>query len=951
MLLRILRTIRAGTFLIGLLAIIFSTQAEGQKSKDCTPVTDCNEYRLEFIRGQSNCTTEDCGKVFYRVFLRYTGHSTDPFNLNYQAITVIVKLNSQDGTSFIDAAASAACFDQNSAWPNKIFSATKTTASLTLRTAAGQSACAGGEESIVGFEPVAPPGSASCSPGPSCQYVELFSIVVTATPGDVISLSRESGLYEAPETSAGLGLPVVCNFLAANHVSPFNGSGPYLVPPPPAFGANEALVLSMEPIPGTPEFIIKLKNNGSASTQVSSLSFSVQLSASSDLGPWGMIGDRISFVGASPGQTQVANATNRILRYGINPNTAVGAGSGTVLGTIKVAAPLPLNQAWWAATQLISGKSTIRTEKGCTGLDTDTKEARFTQNGPTFCGLSIPDLRFVVRPVDLCVASASAVDIGFEMDGNIQLSNIEFEVEFDMSSGIAFDGTIDFSEWFEGFSCATNIGCLPGGECATLDGKNFKFCVKLGSDPLLFNGSHLIRLKLNGIAGCITPRVKKLVVVAATSNNTCIPNMISVVSFCAPQVSGTITRTNDGVNEVMVSIDCAIPGVMVSQPTLPSGLYGLCVNQCPPDQPLFTVTPKKTDNPLNGVTTVDLALISKHILNLEPLTSPYQMIAADANKTNAITTLDIVALRRLILGIDEALAHGNSWRFVDKNYIFPNPNNPFTQPLFPETKAVPVNGLANFEAIKIGDVNGTALPQRPTPNASVPVNWQISAVSGERTLLVPVRYEGAAVMECFQMGFRFDPDQLTFSGTLQGDLEDWNAQCLGLTKVEQGEIRAVWVPTQFNEEAYQVTPGKLLFYLVFKVKKATTNANLSLRFDDAILTNMAWNAKYEAYPFEKNPVSEERATPVSAIRPALSAVCSPNPTAGAVQFTIVSEQTDKGRIALFNPLGQRVFVRDFSLEPGEQNISVPETAHLPKGVYIWKVYGGDEKVQGHLIVE
>jgi hypothetical protein len=39
---------------------------------------------------------------------------------------------------------------------------------------------------------------------------------------------------------------------------------------------------------------------------------------------------------------------------------------------------------------------------------------------------------------------------------------------------------------------------------------------------------------------------------------------------------------------------------------------------------------------------VDLVLISKHILGLEPLNSPYKMIAADANKSNSITTFDIV---------------------------------------------------------------------------------------------------------------------------------------------------------------------------------------------------------------------------------------------------------------------------------------------------------------------
>jgi hypothetical protein len=125
-----------------------------------------------------------------------------------------------------------------------------------------------------------------------------------------------------------------------------------------------------------------------------------------------------------------------------------------------------------------------------------------------------------------------------------------------------------------------------------------------------------------------------------------------------------------------------------------------------------TVTPAKDDNPLNGVTTYDLVLISKHILGIQPLGSPYKMIAADANKSGSITTFDIVELRKLILGIYTTLPNNTSWRFVDKSYAFPNPNNPFTA-AFPENKEI-VNFSdsyfqQDFVGVKIGDVNGSVL--------------------------------------------------------------------------------------------------------------------------------------------------------------------------------------------------------------------------------------------------
>jgi hypothetical protein len=125
----------------------------------------------------------------------------------------------------------------------------------------------------------------------------------------------------------------------------------------------------------------------------------------------------------------------------------------------------------------------------------------------------------------------------------------------------------------------------------------------------------------------------------------------------------------------------------------------------------YTLTPYKNTNHLDGVSTFDLVLISKHILGLESLDSPYKMIAADANHSNFITTFDIVELRKLILGIYDSLPDNTSWRFVDADYVFPDPANPFQAP-FPES--IHGNGSVSqpehdFTGIKTGDVNGTAL--------------------------------------------------------------------------------------------------------------------------------------------------------------------------------------------------------------------------------------------------
>jgi hypothetical protein len=139
---------------------------------------------------------------------------------------------------------------------------------------------------------------------------------------------------------------------------------------------------------------------------------------------------------------------------------------------------------------------------------------------------------------------------------------------------------------------------------------------------------------------------------------------------------------------------------------------GYSFNNAVPMFSNYTVTPTKDDNPLNGVSTFDLLLISKHILGIQSLTTPYKMIAADANMSGSITNFDILELRKLILGIYTELPASTSWRFVDKAFNFPNVQNPF-QTTFPENKSladIHASQLSDdFVAIKVGDVNNTAI--------------------------------------------------------------------------------------------------------------------------------------------------------------------------------------------------------------------------------------------------
>jgi hypothetical protein len=178
-------------------------------------------------------------------------------------------------------------------------------------------------------------------------------------------------------------------------------------------------------------------------------------------------------------------------------------------------------------------------------------------------------------------------------------------------------------------------------------------------------------------------------------------------------VAGALkTEMNEGLEDAHVNLQGISPlgnPVNFTDMTDDQGVFTF-INALPPAVN-FTLTPTKNDNPLNGVSTFDIVLITKHILGIQTLNSPYKMIAADANKSNSITTFDVVEIRKLILGINSAYPNNASWRFVDKNFTFPDPTNPFFLQ-FPEVMTVNDQMTYNcdFVAVKIGDVNNTAIP-------------------------------------------------------------------------------------------------------------------------------------------------------------------------------------------------------------------------------------------------
>ena len=210
----------------------------------------------------------------------------------------------------------------------------------------------------------------------------------------------------------------------------------------------------------------------------------------------------------------------------------------------------------------------------------------------------------------------------------------------------------------------------------------------------------------------------------------------------------------------------------------------------------YTFSPEKNTDHRNGVTTFDMVLIQRHILGNEFLDSPYKIIAADANVSGTITTFDLVILRNLILqNIDEFPNDVPSWRFIDGAYDFPDPTDPFT-PDFPEEYVIPTLTEdmtdMNFVSVKVGDVNGSALPALTSSDTRERVGELIFTADDQLIQkgeigIFRLNSEDIQNLEAWQFSLTFETHYLQIL-----NVEKNENVFIGNSMLEDGAITACW---------------------------------------------------------------------------------------------------------------------------------------------------------------
>lgn len=287
-------------------------------------------------------------------------------------------------------------------------------------------------------------------------------------------------------------------------------------------------------------------------------------------------------------------------------------------------------------------------------------------------------------------------------------------------------------------------------------------------------------------------------------------------NFCTPittaAVFGNIQNEN---GENIEQVELNMNNNNIALPPFITGINGLFSFDSLAMGNNYELEPEKTINPLNGLTTYDLVLIQKHILGVELLDSPYKIIAADANLSNSLTTLDVVTFRKLILHIDDNFDDGKSWRFVDKDFVFDDLINPFINN-FPE--AIEIDNLQedmtiDFVAIKKGDVNGSASPsnfvdvdtRNRENNLTLVTDHQ--PLTSDKKLRVDFYAKNFDLINSLQFSLNFNQNEYNFEKIIPSSLPNLDENNFGLNQIQEGILTMSWNP----ETALSLNKDAILF--------------------------------------------------------------------------------------------------------------------------------------------
>jgi hypothetical protein len=345
----------------------------------------------------------------------------------------------------------------------------------------------------------------------------------------------------------------------------------------------------------------------------------------------------------------------------------------------------------------------------------------------------------------------------------------------------------------------------------------------------------------------------------------------------------------------------------------------------------YTITSERNDDYKNGVSTLDLVKIQKHLLGYELFDSPYQYIAADANNSQAVSALDILDLRKLILGLYTTLPNNDSWRFIDKKYVMPDPTNPwlFDEDIFIShwTGQSADNG---FIAVKIGDVNNTVkanaqqiLTRNDETVMNVKADVKEEARSGE---IVEMKLTFPEIVNGFQ--WTMETDGLEYVGVYSGDIQ--------ITDNNVGLLEKDITTISWNGDVLSdgTIKQEMSFILRWKVI-VPGKINNRIRVTGLVTAAECYTADGEIHQVKLAYTNSEDSNEFALYQN------KPNPWNGQTTIGFDLPVDGSGRLTLFDATGKTIMIVEGNYKAGYNSVMLTSKDLPIPGVIYYRLESGE----------
>ena len=355
-----------------------------------------------------------------------------------------------------------------------------------------------------------------------------------------------------------------------------------------------------------------------------------------------------------------------------------------------------------------------------------------------------------------------------------------------------------------------------------------------------------------------------------------------------------------------------------------------------------TITPLKNTNIRNGVSTVDLLSLQKHILFIDTLDSPYKILAGDVNNSNSLSTVDIVITRKVILFDQDTFLNTDSWRFVPTDYVFSDPEKPF-EDNFPEyiNCSDIQNGMSsNFIGFKVGDVTGNANPSllidQPDARNEKVIEFIIDNITLEsgKTYRIPIYASESYKVAGFQLGLKLN-DKVQFERLESGEIIDFKPYHYSYKK--DGTLRISWT----NPYSARIDNEEPLIYLVIK-SLSDSNVSELMELKNEMLRAETYDDDGQIYEIEMNfiPIEEKQFT---------SAKVSPNPFKDQVMLSFNLLEKGEAKLLIFDVNGRLVYSTKDQFSAGINKIQLLSHQLNENGLYFYKIISETAQFEGKLL--